>query len=45
MDLANWPIACLLLITVVVIYVPIVHIRLTNKVIKILEKIEANTQK
>ena len=38
-------IGCLLIITVIAVYIPIAHIRLTNKVIKTLEKIEANTSK
>ena len=38
-------IGCLLLITVVVVYVPIVHIRLNKKVLKVLEQIEVNTRK
>jgi len=41
----DWIIGCLLIITVIALYVPIIHIRLTNKVLKALEQIEANTRK
>ena len=41
----EWIIACLLIITVIAVYVPIVHIRTTKKVLKTLEQIEANTRK
>ena len=38
-------IGCLLVITVISLYVPIIHIRLTNKVLKALQQIELNTRK
>ena len=38
-------IGCVLIITVIAIYFPILHIRKTNKVEKLLERIEANTRK
>ncbi len=38
-------IACVLLITCIAIYFPIIHIRKANKLEKILEQIEANTRK
>jgi len=38
-------VGCLLIITVIAVYIPIAHIRLTNKVLKTLERIEANTSK
>ena len=38
-------VGCLLIITVIAVYIPIAHIRLTNKVLKTLERIEANTAK
>ncbi len=41
----EWLVACLLVITVIAVYFPIIHIRLTNRVLKALEKIEANTRK
>ncbi len=41
----EWLIACLLVITIIAVYFPIAHIRLTNKVLKALEQIEANTRK
>jgi len=36
---------CAVLIALLVAYVPIVYIRKTNKVLKFLEQIEANTRK
>jgi hypothetical protein len=39
------PIACLILITLLVLYVPTVYIRKTNKMIQLLEQIAANTRK
>ncbi len=36
---------CLCVITVMTLYVPFAFLRLTNKVLKSLEKIEANTSK
>jgi hypothetical protein len=41
----EFPVACLIIITIVLLYVPIVHIRLTNKVLKALQQIEINTRK
>jgi hypothetical protein len=41
----DWIIGCLLIITIIALYVPIIHIRMTNKVLKVLEQIEANTRK
>jgi hypothetical protein len=37
--------ACVIVIALVAIYVPTVYIRKTNKVLKVLEQIEANTRK
>jgi muramoyltetrapeptide carboxypeptidase LdcA involved in peptidoglycan recycling len=36
---------CLILIALLAVYVPTIYIRKTNKVIALLEKIEANTRK
>ena len=44
-SMENVPVACLLLITVIAIYFPIAHIRLSNKMLKMLERIEENTGK
>ncbi len=41
----EWLVACVLVITVIAVYFPIAHIRLTNKVLKALEAIEVNTRK
>ena len=38
-------IACVLVITLLAIYGPIIYIRKTNKLQKVLEQIEANTRK
>ncbi len=38
-------VACVLFITGIVAYFPIVYIRKTNKLMKLLEQIEANTRK
>jgi hypothetical protein len=38
-------VGCLLVITVISLYFPIIHIRLTNKVLKALQQIEINTRK
>jgi hypothetical protein len=38
-------IACVLLITCVALYFPVIYIRKTDKLQKILEQIEANTRK
>lgn len=41
----NVPAACLIIITVIAIYFPIAYIRLGNKMMKTLERIEENTGK
>ncbi len=41
----QYVIACLLFITGIVAYAPIIYIRKTNRMIKVLEQIEANTRK
>jgi hypothetical protein len=45
----GWPLglvgACLILIALLAVYVPTIYIRKTDKVLKLLEKIEANTRK
>jgi len=41
----QYVVGCLLFITGIVAYVPIVYIRKTNRIIKLLEQIEANTRK
>jgi hypothetical protein len=38
-------IGCLLVITAVAVYVPIAYLRLSNKMLKAMEQIEANTRK
>ena len=38
-------IACVLLIACIAIYLPVIYIRKTNKLQKVLEQIEANTRK
>jgi hypothetical protein len=38
-------IACVLIITVIALYFPLMHIRLMNKVLKSLQQIEINTRK
>ena len=43
--MGNVPVACLIIITIIAIYFPIAHIRLSNKILKTLERIEANTGK
>lgn len=37
--------ACVILIALIAIYVPTVYIRKTNKILRLLEQIEANTRK
>jgi hypothetical protein len=37
--------ACVVLVTLLAAYFPTIYIRKTNKVLKLLEKIEANTRK
>jgi hypothetical protein len=39
------PVACLMVIALVAVYVPTVYIRKTNKMLRLLEQIEANTRK
>ncbi len=41
----SWLIGCVLVITIIAVYFPMAYIRLTNKVLKTLEQIEANTRK
>lgn len=41
----QYVVGCLLFITGIVAYFPIVYIRKTNKILKILEQIETNTRK
>ncbi len=41
----QWITACLLFITGIVAYFPVIYIRKTNKLLKTLEQIEANTRK
>ena len=41
----QWLIACLLVITFVTIYFPTLIIRKSNRMLKVLEQIEANTRK
>jgi len=38
-------VACVLFITGIAVYFPVVYIRKTNKVLKALQQIEANTRK
>lgn len=44
-----WPLAllgaCVVLVALLAAYVPTIYIRKTNKVLKLLEQIEANTRK
>jgi hypothetical protein len=44
-DPMQWVIACLLFITGIVAYFPVIYIRKMNRLIKVLEQIEANTRK
>lgn len=39
----NWLIACLVIVTGIVIYFPVVYIRKMNRVLEVLRQIEANT--
>lgn len=41
----QYVVGCLLFITGIVAYIPILYIRKTNRLIKLLEQIEANTRK
>jgi hypothetical protein len=45
MQYAEWAIWCLFVITGLMIYIPVMFIRKLDKVLKLLERIEANTQK
>jgi hypothetical protein len=46
MEFGIWaPLAGIVLIALMAIYAPTVYIRKTNKILKLLEKIEANTRK
>ena len=38
-------IGCVLLITCIAVYFPVMHIRKTNKLLKVMEQIEINTRK
>jgi hypothetical protein len=39
----QWMIACLVIVTGIVIYFPVVYIRKMNRVLEVLRQIEANT--
>ena len=43
-DVAVLTFACVFIITVMALYIPIVHIRISNKILKCLEQIETNTR-
>lgn len=45
MAFANVAIWCLLFITGIVAYIPLLYIRKTDKLLKVLQQIEANTRK
>jgi hypothetical protein len=38
-------VGCLLVLTIISLYFPVIHIRLTNKVLKALQQLEINTRK
>jgi hypothetical protein len=40
----NWIIACLMIITGIVVYFPTIYIRKMNRLLKVLQEIEANTR-
>jgi hypothetical protein len=40
----NWLVACLVIVTGIVIYFPIVYIRKMNRVLNVLRDIEVNTR-
>jgi len=42
---ATFLLACVVIVALLAIYVPTIYIRKTNKLMAILEKIEANTRK
>jgi hypothetical protein len=41
----GWIVGCMVIVTVIALYFPLIHIRLTNKVLKALQQIEINTRK
>ncbi len=41
----EWVIGCLLVITIIAVYFPIAYLRLSNKMLKIMEQVEINTRK
>ena len=41
----GWLVGCVLIVTIICLYFPLVHIRLMNKVLKTLQQIEINTKK
>ena len=41
----EWLVGCVLVITLISLYFPIIHIRLMNKALKSLQQIEINTRK
>ncbi len=45
MWLTALPIACILFITGIVAYFPVIYIRKTNKLLKVLSQLEAKTRK
>jgi hypothetical protein len=46
MEFGIWiQLSCIVVIAAIVIYAPMVYIRKTNKMLKLLEQIEANTRK
>jgi hypothetical protein len=40
----NWVVACLVVVTGIVLYFPVVYIRKMNRVLRVLQDIEANTR-
>jgi len=40
-----WVYGCLFVTTAIVVYFPVIFIRKTNKILKILQQIEANSRK
>ena len=45
MAFANTAIWCLMFITGIIAYIPLLYIRKTDKILKLLQQIEANTRK
>ena len=41
----NWVVACLIVVTGIVLYFPVVYIRKMNRVLGVLQGIEANTHR